>query len=75
MWLVFMPNGKSYRFENDEAAQIFMLRFLEDETLTPVSPQERRSLIDQLAKSFQERTQLREGWGIGKDIQAVFKEF
>lgn len=74
MWLVFTPNGKSYRFQDDVEAHRFMLQYVEDETLTPVSPKERSQMIYDLAAAFNARSQLREGWGIEK-LNAVFKEF
>lgn len=74
MWLVFTPNGRSYRFKDDIEAHRFMLRYIEDETLTPVSLKERSQMIYDLVTAFNARTQLREGWGI-ENLEAVFKEF
>lgn len=63
MWLVFTPNGKSYRFEDDVEAHRFILQYVEDETLTPISPKERSQMIYDLAAAFNARSQLRERVG------------
>lgn len=74
MWFVFTPSGKSYRFKDDIEAYRFMLRYVEDETLTPVSLKERSQMIHDLAVAFNARSQMREGWGI-ENLKAVFREF
>ena len=74
MWLVFTPNGKSYRFQDDVEAHRFMLQYVEDETLTSVSPKERSQMICDLVAAFSARSQLKESWGV-ENLKAVFKEF
>lgn len=74
MWFVFTPDGKYCKFQDDVDAHRFMLQYIEDEKLTPVSPKERSQMICDLAAAFNARSQLREGWGI-ENLKAVFKEF
>lgn len=74
MWLVYTPKGSTYRFQDDVEAHRFMLRYIEDEVLTCVSPEERSQMISDLVATFKARCQLKEGWGIG-NLKAVFKEF
>jgi hypothetical protein len=74
MWLVYTPKGSIYRFQKDVEAHRFMLRYVEDEVLTCVSPEERSQMICDLMTAFKARCQLKEGWGI-ENLKAVFKEF
>ena len=75
MWIVFMDGGKMkpQKFKTDQEAEHFMLAFLEDENLCPFP--NRDQLRSQLNESYQNRTQMREGWGVFPFITARWVEF
>lgn len=75
MWWVFIDgcDMKPQKFETDEEAERFMLAYLGDETICSIP--NRNIVRSQLNEAFQNRSQLKEGWGVFPYLTARWIEF